>query len=438
MFHLKCIPILAVFLFYPATGAQAQTTASYVDKATAFSEAKAQGKMILMVAGRVSCGNCAYMRSSVFPVSNPDVKGTLASRYVIWNPDVDFTGDHWPYSPSGGGTLPFMAVIDTSTPAVALDKTTGIQEVEPFHARISQYFPGTPTLEKLGPWPLAAGSSAEVLVATGQHIDFQLAGTLAPTRYEAASLPEWLTLDGATGRLRGTAPLTGVEVTISLKAFNANGSSSAKSVRLRVLGDLFSTAGHAAWTEQSLVARSQNAWQSGNIADNERSDLNVVVNGPFNVTYQLKISTEESYDFFRIFLDGALISSASGNQDWTPKSIAVPEGTHVLTFRYEKDWGYDDGADTVWIDDLTLPAAVLLSPALTISSFGWVSPGTLRLQFSSESGAAYEIESSASLSSTGWEAVPGTRTIGNGQALSVDVPADPGAHPSWFLRLRKL
>lgn len=47
--------------------------------------------------------------------------------------------------------------------------------------------------------------------------------------------------------------------------------------------------------------------------------------------------------------------NASGDVDWTRASFLLSAGSHVLTFRYQKDYSVSNGSDCAWIDNVVLP-----------------------------------------------------------------------------------
>jgi hypothetical protein len=81
------------------------------------------------------------------------------------------------------------------------------------------------------------------------------------------------------------------------------------------------------------------------------------------VTFRLKVSSEQGYDFARFFIDGVPQMLAtkgkkdglSGNVDWQLASFQIPAGMHTLLWTYEKDDAYATGVDAAWLDAVTLP-----------------------------------------------------------------------------------
>lgn len=100
----------------------------------AISRAAADGRLVLMLAGRDTCGNCAHMKNTVSEAAT--VKPVLLENYVTVYVDVDNTTTWYPYAPNGGFTLPLIAIIDPADPGTALHTTTGIRNELDFLADI--------------------------------------------------------------------------------------------------------------------------------------------------------------------------------------------------------------------------------------------------------------------------------------------------------------
>lgn len=82
------------------------------------------------------------------------------------------------------------------------------------------------------------------------------------------------------------------------------------------------------------------------------------------VSFYIKVSSEERYDFARFYIDGVpqLIPAGgskpgiSGTVDWAFVSIPVSQGRHTFKWTYEKDDSYALGSDRAWLDGVVLPA----------------------------------------------------------------------------------
>ena len=57
------------------------------------------------------------------------------------------------------------------------------------------------------------------------------------------------------------------------------------------------------------------------------------------------------------YVDGERYGRWAGTTPWTMVRFMIPQGTHRLTWSYEKDGGATGGQDCVWVDNIVLPPA---------------------------------------------------------------------------------
>lgn len=99
--------------------------------------------------------------------------------------------------------------------------------------------------------------------------------------------------------------------------------------------------------------------RSGTIGDNEKAQLDLTrtftVAG--NVSFRVRVSSEEGFDFLRFYVDGVKKAEWSGttNTTWQAFSLPLTAGSHTLRWSYEKDGSASMGQDAAWIDALTVP-----------------------------------------------------------------------------------
>ncbi|MEO5913987.1 MAG: M6 family metalloprotease domain-containing protein [Luteolibacter sp.] len=82
-----------------------------------------------------------------------------------------------------------------------------------------------------------------------------------------------------------------------------------------------------------------------------------------NISFYVKVSSEEGFDFTRFYIDGVAqpftsggsSKGLSGNQDWRFIQFPVTQGSHVFVWSYEKDDSFAGLKDSAWIDGVTLP-----------------------------------------------------------------------------------
>ena len=121
----------------------------------------------------------------------------------------------------------------------------------------------------------------------------------------------------------------------------------------------------AGW-EIASDASSEGLYSIKNNDINDDETASIEMTGSFDagtITFDAKVSTEQSYDFLYFFIDGVaqdLNTSGSGTGlsgvvDWTSFSFPITAGEHELKFVYDKDYSVSNNDDTVWIDNISLP-----------------------------------------------------------------------------------
>jgi hypothetical protein len=100
--------------------------------------AKAQGKFVLLLAGRPTCSNCQTMKNFVAESETPPVKALINDYFVPWYSDIDESRDHTNYISglSSSWVLPLICVIDPDQPSQYLDRSTGVQQAPVFYQRL--------------------------------------------------------------------------------------------------------------------------------------------------------------------------------------------------------------------------------------------------------------------------------------------------------------
>lgn len=105
-------------------------------------------------------------------------------------------------------------------------------------------------------------------------------------------------------------------------------------------------------SEGSLSAR------SGSVNHSEQSEMYLEGQVLFEDTlsFYRKVSSENGYDFLKLYIDGFKSESWSGSKEWEKVSFPVSAGKHRFSWVYEKDEATTAGLDAAWIDDIKLPA----------------------------------------------------------------------------------
>ena len=122
------------------------------------------------------------------------------------------------------------------------------------------------------------------------------------------------------------------------------------------------------------------ALQTGHIGNSQSTSLSTVISGPGTMTFDWKVSSEKSYDIFRVYLDGVSKLSWSGETNWYTSTLVIPAGSHTVQWTYSKDSSGSSGLDAGWLDHVYFtPAAVLnnlVNPSFENGSSGWKESST--------------------------------------------------------------
>jgi hypothetical protein len=95
--------------------------------------------------------------------------------------------------------------------------------------------------------------------------------------------------------------------------------------------------------------------ESGDIDNSETSSVEVTMDTfGGDVSFDYETSTEGFWDYLRFYVDGSLTQSWSGVTSGT-FTTTVSSGWHTFQWMYYKDASVSSNADTVWIDDVSLP-----------------------------------------------------------------------------------
>ena len=115
--------------------------------------------------------------------------------------------------------------------------------------------------------------------------------------------------------------------------------------------------GSAFWFATSTIATSgQYSAQSGNIGDSQTTSLELTATftQSGSITFWHTGDTEANYDHLYFHVDGVLLDTWSGNWGWSQANYTLSTGTHSFLWVYSKDASLATGADTVWLDLVTL------------------------------------------------------------------------------------
>ena len=118
--------------------------------------------------------------------------------------------------------------------------------------------------------------------------------------------------------------------------------------------------------------------ESGDISDNQSTALTIALEflGDGTMTFARRVSTEEGWDYLRLYIDGNEVAEWSGELDWDEESFDLTAGFHTITWSYEKDNIISSGADACWVDDIVLPPFCFIDATITQSgAAGVLCPG---------------------------------------------------------------
>jgi hypothetical protein len=108
--------------------------------------------------------------------------------------------------------------------------------------------------------------------------------------------------------------------------------------------------------------------KSGAVGNNQRSEitLQIDVAQAGQIRFNFKVSSEDSYDFLKFYIDGILQDQWSGEIEWSPAIFDIAPGTHTLKWGYYKDGSVFDGSDCAWLDYIIFPPLVSEGPIYII------------------------------------------------------------------------
>ena len=167
-------------------------------------------------------------------------------------------------------------------------------------------------------------------------------------------------------------------------------------VALDAPGYLWRTGGEQPWIPQTNTTHDGvAAAASGSITDNQQSWLATTVNGPGQISFWSKSSSEDGFDGLSFSVDGAQQRWVSGEVPWTAQTINIPPGTHDLRWAYLKDGSDSAGQDKSWLDQVTFtPSPGAVQPIYLTQPKVRLRDGLFQMDLVSEAGKLYTVERS--------------------------------------------
>ena len=97
--------------------------------------------------------------------------------------------------------------------------------------------------------------------------------------------------------------------------------------------------------------------------DGVNSWMDVVVQGPANITFDWKVESESGYDGLAFHDGNNQIDAISGGSGWRSRNYTISDSkAHVIRFRYYKDESCSDGSDCGWVKNFQVTRAADLLP----------------------------------------------------------------------------
>lgn len=156
--------------------------------------------------------------------------------------------------------------------------------------------------------------------------------------------------------------------------------------------------------------------------------------GPGLVSFDIRVSTEPSWDVLDFLIDGTVVRRWSGELPWQTVTFNLGGGPHTFTWRYTKDPNFEAGLDTVFLDNLYLPppppSGGSERPTLGIRLF---SEGP-QLTLQGEPGVVYEIHSAPT--ATGPWSILTSQSSPSGIINALDVQAVGSAQRFYRARVK--
>lgn len=129
----------------------------------------------------------------------------------------------------------------------------------------------------------------------------------------------------------------------------------------------WSSSGQATWVGVDHHSSGDgDSLQTGDVSDNAYTRLEAQVEGPAEVWFDWKVSSQSGKDSLELLMDDALLESVSGDTDWTEVSVVVGEGVHTLAWVYTKDGSVSALGDSGWLDSLTVTGVVIDPPVISL------------------------------------------------------------------------
>lgn len=115
------------------------------------------------------------------------------------------------------------------------------------------------------------------------------------------------------------------------------------------------TSGNADWLTANIMPHEGlYVARSGTIGHTQATSLELGAYAPSSgfVRFWYRTSSENNYDYLRLYIDNVQQGQWSGNQPWAQAEVAVTDGQHVFRWSYTKDGSVNSFEDTVYLDEV--------------------------------------------------------------------------------------
>ena len=101
------------------------------------------------------------------------------------------------------------------------------------------------------------------------------------------------------------------------------------------------------WT---VLSEKDGEYQSATIGNDGSTTMSLELTGPYELSFDWKVSSEGGYDYLRWSFDGTEKANISGTGgDWQTVTCSVPDGRHTISWSYTKDGSASGGDDCGWV-----------------------------------------------------------------------------------------
>lgn len=117
--------------------------------------------------------------------------------------------------------------------------------------------------------------------------------------------------------------------------------------------------GTAPWTiATDQVFEGNNSSKSGLISDSQSSEMFVDYNvmNVDSISFYIKVSSENSYDYLKFYINGTMLDQWSGEVAWTRVVYPLSPGQQTFRWVYSKDGSVVGGSDAAWVDYIVFPS----------------------------------------------------------------------------------